>query len=181
MDAAAMKHMASNFAKLDKFEGVDFRRWQKKMHFLLSSMSVVYVLTTPIPEDGGDDATVEQIRKRAKWDNDDYVCRGLILNEAKYMAEDASSKKFLVSNFTNYKMTYSRPVMEQYNELLGILGRFTQHKMNMDEAIQVSCIIDKLPHSWKYFKHTLKHLKEKLTLVELGSHLRIKESDVRSS
>ncbi|GJZ35313.1 zinc finger, CCHC-type containing protein [Tanacetum coccineum] len=37
--AAAMKHMASNFAKLDKFEGADFRRWQKKIHFLLSSMS----------------------------------------------------------------------------------------------------------------------------------------------
>ncbi|GJW19499.1 zinc finger, CCHC-type containing protein [Tanacetum coccineum] len=55
--------------------------------------------------------------------------------EAKYMAEDASSKKFLVS-----------------------------------------CIIDKIPPSWKDFKHTLKHLKEELTLVELGSHLRIEES-----
>ncbi|GJX27646.1 zinc finger, CCHC-type containing protein [Tanacetum coccineum] len=50
-------------------------------------------------------------------------------------------------------MTDSRPVLEQYNELLGILGRFTQHKMNNDKAI-----------------------KEELTLVELGSHLRIKES-----
>ncbi|GKA36968.1 zinc finger, CCHC-type containing protein [Tanacetum coccineum] len=110
------------------------------MRFLLSSMSVVYVLTTLIPDDG-DDATVDQLRKRAKWDNDDYVCRGLILNgmsdslfdvyqnvesfkelwdslKAKYMADDASSKKFLVSNFTNYKMTDSRPVLEQYNELL---------------------------------------------------------------
>ncbi|GKE65164.1 hypothetical protein Tco_1519325, partial [Tanacetum coccineum] len=29
---------------------------------------------------GGDDATVEQIKKMAKWDNDYYVCRGLILN-----------------------------------------------------------------------------------------------------
>ncbi|GJV27234.1 zinc finger, CCHC-type containing protein [Tanacetum coccineum] len=199
MAAAAMKHMASSFAKLEKFEGVDFRRWQKKMHFMLSSMSVVYVLTTPMPEDGGENPTVEQVRKRAKWDNDDYVCRGLILNgmsdslfdvyqnvetskelwdtlEAKYMAEDASSKKFLVSNFTNYKMTDSRPVLEQYNELLGILGRFTQHNMNMDESIKVSCIIDKLPPSWKDFKHTLKHLKEELTLIELGSHLRIEES-----
>ncbi|GKA27190.1 hypothetical protein Tco_0713358, partial [Tanacetum coccineum] len=143
-------------------------------------MSVVYVPTTPIPKDGGDDATVEQFRKRAKWDNDDYVCRGLIVNgmsdslvdiyhnvesskelwdslEAKYMAKDASSKKFLVINFTNYKMTDSRPVLEQYNKLLGILGRFTQHKMNMDEAIQVSCIINKLPPSWKDFNHTLKH------------------------
>ncbi|GJW40278.1 hypothetical protein Tco_0066123 [Tanacetum coccineum] len=84
MVAAAMKHMASNFTKLDKFEGVDFRRWQKKMHFLFFSISVVYVLTTHMPEDGGDDATVEQIRKRAKWDNDDYVCRGLILNDFKH-------------------------------------------------------------------------------------------------
>ncbi|GJX97865.1 zinc finger, CCHC-type containing protein [Tanacetum coccineum] len=73
-------------------------------------------------------------------------------------------------------MTDSRPVLEQYNELLGILGTFTQHKMNMDKSIQVSCIIDKLPPSWKYFKHTLKHLKEELTLVDLGSHLRIEES-----
>ncbi|GJW83592.1 zinc finger, CCHC-type containing protein [Tanacetum coccineum] len=113
MDDATMKHMALNFAKLDKFKGVEFRRWQKKMHFLLSSMSVVYVLTTLVIEDGGDDATVEQIKKRA-------------------------NKKFLVSKFTNYKMTDSRPVMEQYNELIGILGRFTQHKMNMDEAIQDS-------------------------------------------
>nr|GEW41833.1 zinc finger, CCHC-type [Tanacetum cinerariifolium] len=77
------------------------------MHFLLSIMSVVYVLTTSIHKDGGDDATMEQIRKSAKWDNDDYVCRGLILND---------------------------------------------------------------------FKHTLKHLEEELTLVELSSHLRIEES-----
>ncbi|GJR21608.1 zinc finger, CCHC-type containing protein [Tanacetum coccineum] len=117
---ASMKHMASNFAKLDKFEGVDFQRWQKKMHFLLSSMSVVYVLTTPIPEDGGDDATNVEFSKELK----DSL-------EAKYMAEDASSKKFLVNNFTNYKMIDSRPVMEQYNELLGLYLRIvTSQKAN---------------------------------------------------
>ncbi|GKE41293.1 zinc finger, CCHC-type containing protein, partial [Tanacetum coccineum] len=46
----------------------------------------------------------------------------------------------------------------------------------MDEAIQVYYIIDKLPPSWKDFKHALKHLKEELTLVELGSHLCIEKS-----
>ncbi|GJX09837.1 zinc finger, CCHC-type containing protein [Tanacetum coccineum] len=195
MAIAAMKHMASNFIKLDKFKGVDFRRWQKKIHFLFFSMSVVYVLNTSIPEDGGDDATVEQIRKRAKWDNDDYLYRGLILNcmsdslfdiyqniesskelcdslKDKNMAKDASSKKFLGNNFTNYKMTDSRPVFEQYNKFFGILERFTQHKMNMNQAIQVFCIIDKLPPSWKDFKHK----KQELTLVELGIHLCIEES-----
>ncbi|GJW22631.1 zinc finger, CCHC-type containing protein [Tanacetum coccineum] len=76
---AAMKHMASNFSKLEKFKGVNFKIWQKKIYFLLSSISMVYVLTTPMLEDGGDNPTMEQVRNRSKWDNDDYVCRGLIL------------------------------------------------------------------------------------------------------
>ncbi|GJX70612.1 hypothetical protein Tco_0307783 [Tanacetum coccineum] len=166
--ADVIKHMVANFSKMDKFEGVDFRRWQNKMHFILSTISVVYVLNTPIPDDG-DDAIVNQIKRKNKWENDDYVCHGIIHNglsdslfdiyqnvesekelwdslEAKYMAEDASSKKF------------------------------KQHKMNMDKAMQVSCIIDKLPPSWKDFKHSLKHEKEELTFVELGSHLCLEES-----
>ncbi|KAD7478577.1 hypothetical protein E3N88_01713 [Mikania micrantha] len=73
-------------------------------------------------------------------------------------------------------MSDSRPVMEQYNELLHILGQFSQHDMKVDESIFVSSIIDKLPPSWKNFKHTLKHQKEDLNLVQLGSHLRIEES-----
>ncbi|GJV24896.1 hypothetical protein Tco_1377591 [Tanacetum coccineum] len=82
------------------------------MHFFLTSMNVVYVTSTP------DDANVESIRNKRKWEYDDYVCRGLILNgmfdnlfdicqniesakelwdslETKYVVEDASSKKFL--------------------------------------------------------------------------------------
>nr|GFA70961.1 zinc finger, CCHC-type [Tanacetum cinerariifolium] len=43
--------------------------------------------------------------------------------ESKYMAEDASPKKFLVSNFMNYKMVDTRPVMEQFHEMLRILGQ----------------------------------------------------------
>ncbi|GJT33302.1 hypothetical protein Tco_0923721, partial [Tanacetum coccineum] len=112
-----MKDMTANFRILDKFERHDFRRWQKKMHFLLMTLKVVYVLTTPMSE-LVEDATVEAIRIRAKWENEDYICRGQILNcmsdslfdvytnvesdkelwdslEYKYMAEDSSSKKFL--------------------------------------------------------------------------------------
>ncbi|GJW28359.1 zinc finger, CCHC-type containing protein [Tanacetum coccineum] len=86
-----VKEITTNFRKLDKFERHDFRRWQKKMHFLLTTLKVVYVLTTPMPELMEDD-TLEAIRRRAKWENDDYICRGHILNE------DASSKKFLESD-----------------------------------------------------------------------------------
>ncbi|GJW76656.1 zinc finger, CCHC-type containing protein [Tanacetum coccineum] len=48
--------------------------------FLLTTLKVVYVLTTPMPE-LLEDATVEAIRIREKWENDDYICRGHILND----------------------------------------------------------------------------------------------------
>ncbi|GKD90290.1 hypothetical protein Tco_1365797 [Tanacetum coccineum] len=140
MAGNTVKDMTTNFGKLDKFKGHDIRRWQKKTHFFLTTLKVVYVLTTPMPE-LVEDATVEAIRIMSKWDNDDYICKGHILNE------DSSSKKFLVSNFNNYKMVDSRPVMEQYNELLRILGQYTQHGLKMDESISVSSIIDKLSPS----------------------------------
>nr|GEU54122.1 zinc finger, CCHC-type [Tanacetum cinerariifolium] len=96
------------------------------MHFLLKTFKVVYVLTTLMPE-LIEDGIVEAIRQRAKWENDNYICRGHILNgmydplfdiyqnvesakelwdslESKYMTKDALSKKFLMSNFNNYKM-----------------------------------------------------------------------------
>ncbi|KAJ9554640.1 hypothetical protein OSB04_018685 [Centaurea solstitialis] len=153
----SLKDMHKTFAKLEKFSGQDFRRWQKKMHFYLTDLKVVYVLSTPCPAAVENEA-LEQTRNRSKWENADYICRGHILNgmsdslfdvyqnvesakelwdrlEAKYMAEDVSSKKFLVD---------TRPVMEQYHELQRILGQFAQY--------------------------------EELTLVELGSHFQIEQS-----
>ncbi|GKB43454.1 zinc finger, CCHC-type containing protein [Tanacetum coccineum] len=111
------------------------------MHFLLTTLKVVYVLTTPMPKLMEND-TVEAIRRRSKLENDDYICRGHILNgmfdslfdiyqnvesakklwgslESKYMAEDASIKKFLVSNFNNYKMVDSRNDKGKGKEVVG--------------------------------------------------------------
>nr|GFA79910.1 zinc finger, CCHC-type [Tanacetum cinerariifolium] len=73
------KDMTTKFDKLVEFEGQDFRRWQKKMHFLLTTLKVVYVLSTPSPE-WHEDETLETTRKRMKWENDDYICHGHILN-----------------------------------------------------------------------------------------------------
>ncbi|GKB42680.1 zinc finger, CCHC-type containing protein [Tanacetum coccineum] len=138
VEGISMEEMTTNFGKLDKIERHDFRRWQKKIHFLFTTLKVVYALSTPMPELLVDD-TPEAVR---------------------LMAADASSKKFLVSNFNNYMMVGSRPVMEQFNEIFRILGQYTQHSLKMDESISISSVIYKLPPFRKDFKHRLKHGKE---------------------
>ena len=95
--------------------------------------------------------------------------------EAKYLLEDATSKKFLATKFFSYKMVDSRPIVEQFNEIMHILDQFTQHNMKMDDSISVSSIIDKLPPSWKDYKRSLKHRKEEMSLEDLSQHLRIEE------
>lgn len=197
MAFASLREMATDFIKLERFDGGNFLRWQKKMHFLIATLKVVYVLNTPRPEEE-EGEEIGRIRERQKWDNDDYICRGHILNgmsdalfdvyqneatakelweklEARYMVEDATSKKFLVSRFNNYKMVDDRSVMEQLHEIERILNNFKNHNMNMDDTIVVSTIIDKLPPSWRDFKRSLKHKKEDISLEDLANFLRIEE------
>ena len=139
------------------------------MHFLLTTQKAVYVLITPSPEEQ-DDETLEQTRDKIKWENDDYICRGHILNalsdalfdvyqnsettkelqdalHAKYLIDDATIKTFLVSQFMNYRMVDNKPVIDQLHEIQYILNQFKIQNMNMDESIVVSSVIDKLPPS----------------------------------
>ena len=76
---SSLKEMTANIVKLENFEGVDFRRWQKKMLFFLTTLNVAYVIYTPRPKEK-EDEMVEEMRKRNKWDNDDFICRGHIVN-----------------------------------------------------------------------------------------------------
>ncbi|KAK4386023.1 Retrovirus-related Pol polyprotein from transposon TNT 1-94 [Sesamum angolense] len=100
--------MTTKFSKLDKFEGVDFHRWQKKMHFLLTTLKV----------------NVEFAK--ALWD----------ALEAKYMAEDASSKKFLVFESDNYILSKSGVFVGfgYYNN-----GQFEPKKKSLGER-GIECI-----------------------------------------
>nr|GMD66513.1 potassium channel AKT2/3-like [Ipomoea batatas] len=153
---------ATNIPKLEHFEGVGFHRCAKKMKFLFAALNVTYVLSTPKPEER-ENETLEATRRRLKWKNDDLACCGHILNgmsgtlfdiyqyeesskdqrdvlEAKYISEDASSKKFLIR----------------------------QHGMNMDDSIVIANIIDKLPPSWKKEGIILKESKNKASAKATG-------------
>ncbi|GJS17923.1 hypothetical protein Tco_0412395 [Tanacetum coccineum] len=197
MASKNLMQMSIDIVKLDHFDGGSFKRWQKKMQFLLATLNVAYVLTKPCPEES-EDETLAASRERLKFKNDNFICRGHILNamsdplfdvyqnystarelwnalEERYFTKDATSKKFIVSKFNSYKMVDSRPIMDQMYELEHILSMFTQNNMNMDESIQVASIIDKLPSTWKDVKKHLKHCKDDLSLKDLGKHILIEE------
>ena len=141
----------------------------KKMLILLTSLNVAYVISTPNSE-VKENETWEEARMRNKWENDDFICRGHILNERcdslfdiyqfhefakilwdsledKYMSEEANSKKFLVSNFNSYKTLDNRPVMDQFRELQHMYNNMKAHDITMDEIYIVSRIIEKLPNT----------------------------------
>ncbi|GJV53723.1 zinc finger, CCHC-type containing protein [Tanacetum coccineum] len=115
--------------------------------------------------------TLEATRKRMKWENDDYICRGHILNGMSDSLFD------IYSNVESAKSIWG--VLESNNgEMLlakEVFWTIYPHNLMMDEPSQLQLIMIKLPPSWKEFKHGLKHKKEELNLVQLGSHLRIEE------
>ena len=105
--------------------------------FLLTTLSVAYVIYAPRQEEK-EEEIVEEMCKRAKRDNDDFICRGHILNymvdsildiyqyvkpakklwnmlDGKYIAVQATSKKFLVSRFNDYKFVDCRHI--QFHEM----------------------------------------------------------------
>ncbi|GAA0170254.1 hypothetical protein LIER_24555 [Lithospermum erythrorhizon] len=99
--------------------------------------------------------------------------------------EDICEKTQQVRISLSYSVTFactmsnSRSVMKQFNELEYMLGYSKQHKMNIDETIIMSSIIDKLSLRWKDFKCSLKHKNEDTLFEELAKPLHI-EKDFRN-
>ncbi|KAK2998200.1 hypothetical protein RJ639_024116 [Escallonia herrerae] len=129
MAFVTLKDMGSDFHRLMRFDGGDFVRWQRKMHFLLVTVKVYYVIMNPRPPEPGEneEESVAKTRERLRWDQDDEICRGHILNgisntlfdayhtvktakelwnqlERRYITEDVTSKRFIISKFFDHKM-----------------------------------------------------------------------------
>ncbi|GKA33956.1 hypothetical protein Tco_0720385, partial [Tanacetum coccineum] len=79
MASKNLMQMSTDIVNLDRFDGGCFKRWQKKIQFLLATVKVAYVLTKPYPKES-EDETLAASRERLKFENDDFICRRHILN-----------------------------------------------------------------------------------------------------
>ena len=189
--------------KSEKFDGANFKQWQRKMLFYLTTLQFAKFLkeTPPGPVEGEPEATWK-LRAEA-WLQGDFLCKNYLLGgldntlynvyqgmasakslweslEKKYKTEDAGQKKFVVGRFLDYKMVDSRTVMSQLGELQLIIHEILDEGMKMCETFQVATIIEKLPPSWKEFRSYLKHKKKQMSLEDLSVRLRIEEDNKMS-
>ncbi|GJV48890.1 zinc finger, CCHC-type containing protein [Tanacetum coccineum] len=58
MASKNLMQMSTDIVKLDRFDGGSFKRWQKKMQFLLATLKVAYVLSKPYPKESEDETLV---------------------------------------------------------------------------------------------------------------------------
>ncbi|KZV28460.1 hypothetical protein F511_03263 [Dorcoceras hygrometricum] len=186
-----------------KFSGADFKRWQQKMLFYLTTLSLSRFLTEEPPVVTEGDTDTQKRTAVDAWNHSDFLCRNYILNslddvlygvycsvktakelwnslEKKYKTEDAGVKKFVVGKFLDYKMVDAKSVMSQVQEIQIIIHDLLAEGMKINESFQVAAIIEKLPQMWRDFKNYLKHKRKEMTLEELIVRLRIEE-DSRTS
>ena len=65
-------------------------------------------------------------------------------------------------------MVEDKSVVEQSNELQMISQDVRSKGIRVDEQMQVSTIIDKLPESWKEFAKVLRHKQKELSIESLS-------------
>ncbi|XP_070006144.1 uncharacterized protein [Nicotiana sylvestris] len=130
--------------KPKKISGLDFKQWQQKIFFYLTTLSlqkfikeVVSVLPEETPEN-------ERFLVIEAWKHSDFLCKSYVLSgleddlynvysgvetskelwialEKKYKTEDAELKKFIAAKFLDYKMVDSKSIITQVKELQVII------------------------------------------------------------
>ncbi|GKB22849.1 DNA polymerase zeta catalytic subunit-like protein, partial [Tanacetum coccineum] len=151
MDQTILK---SHVEKPEKFKGSDFRRWQQKMLFYLTSLHVSYVLTDSEPVDpylvdGQNVPTEAQMadyeRAASQWNHNEYNCRNYILNALDdSLTQVACSKKFIVGKFLNFKMNDAKPVVKQAEELQIIVHEMELYLKHLTDDMSFEQLVLKI-------------------------------------
>ncbi|CAH9111398.1 unnamed protein product [Cuscuta europaea] len=166
--------------KPEKFNGLNFKRWQQKMLFYLTTLGLARFLTEDAPVATGGEVDAQSFNAVEAWKHSDFLCRNYVFNglhdalydvysklatpkelwnalDHKYKSEDAGAKKFVVGRFLDFKMVDSKTVLSQVEEMQMIFNEIRDEGMTVSESFQVASIIHLLSPAWKDFKNYLKH------------------------
>ncbi|XP_075083551.1 uncharacterized protein LOC142167286 [Nicotiana tabacum] len=130
--------------KPKKFAGVDFKRWQQKMFFYLTTLSLQHFISEDVLVLGEETPENERFVVTEAWKRSDFLCINYILScledglynvysvikisrelwnapEKKYKTKDVGLKKFVAAKFLDFKMVDGKSVITQVQELQVII------------------------------------------------------------
>nr|XP_015888322.2 uncharacterized protein LOC107423301 [Ziziphus jujuba var. spinosa] len=151
----------------DKFNGAHFKRWQQKMLFYLTALNLARFLIQDMPP-SNEESDKETLMAVDAWKHFDYLCQNYILNglsdalygvycgtksanelwetlDNKYKTENVGSGKFVVGRLLDYVMVDSKSLMSQVHELQVLIQELLTEEMTINEAFQLTSMIEKLP------------------------------------
>ncbi|XP_060200601.1 uncharacterized protein LOC132628861 [Lycium barbarum] len=122
-----------------KFTGANFKGWQQRMFFWLTTLGMQKFTSEDPPVPAADMPDNQKFMVTEAWKQADFLCKGYILSaleddlynvysavetskelwsalEKKYKTEDACLKKFVVAKFLDYKMVDGKTVGTQIEE-----------------------------------------------------------------
>lgn len=173
---------------------------EKGMYFYLHQAKLYVLEKTKSQATNAKQLTEEKSTAILKWEDDDFMCKGTILNSTvnsvydiyeakfadgttkdlwddlnvKYHADDAKNRKFLASQVYDFKMHDNKSVMSRAKQLL--MNQVVTEGHALDESFQVSTIIPKLPYSWKDCRKELKQRKDVMSMQELVQFLQVEKN-----
>ena len=154
----------SHGEKPKKFNGADFKRWQQKMLFYLTTLNLACFLREDAPALKENETDKQVVVVMKAWKHVDFLCHNYLLNgldntlynvyctfnttselweslDKKYKTEDAGLKKSVVGKFLNCKMLDYKTVISQVQDLQLILHDIHAERMSLSESFQVAAII----------------------------------------
>ncbi|XP_073138990.1 uncharacterized protein [Henckelia pumila] len=162
--------------KPPKFFGSDFKRWQQKMLFYLTTLSLSRFLKEDPPIVIVGDSDTQRIIAVDAWNHSDFFYRNYILNGL----VDTLYSLLICQDSQGTLMIDSKTGLSKVQEIQIILHDLLAEGMEINEPFQVASIIEKLPPQWKDFKNYLKHKFKKLKLEDLIVRLRIEEDNINT-
>ncbi|XP_060671006.1 uncharacterized protein LOC132800761 [Ziziphus jujuba] len=165
---------SSHAERLEKFDGANFKRWQQKILFYLTTLGLAVFLTKDTPP-SDEESDKETLMAVDAWKNSNHLCRNYVLNGL----SDALYEVYC-GHFLDYMMVDTKPLMSQVHELQVLIQELLAKGMVIDEAFQVTAMIEKLPPSWGDFRYYLKHKRKEMDTEALVGKLQIEDDNRRS-